>query len=107
MSFHIIDNINGNTQAESISILEEKYPALLNDATLTSKPVSSKLDDIYTPNQIKNKFDSITYSKGGHIIRMMEKFVGEDNFKNSLRNYLSDKYVLNDFYLQIIKMLIL
>lgn len=36
----------------------------LVDSLLTSDPMTGKEEEIYTPIDISNKFDSITYSKG-------------------------------------------
>ena len=37
---------------------------------------------------ITSLFDSITYSKGASILRMLEKIVGPNTFRDGLRNYL-------------------
>jgi len=41
------------------------------------------------PSEIREIFDSISYDKGGCVLRMLENFVGKDNFRNGLRQYLS------------------
>jgi glutamyl aminopeptidase len=38
---------------------------------------------------ITSLFDSITYSKGASILRMLEKIVGSNVFRDGLRDYLS------------------
>lgn len=55
------------------------------DSTLASHPIVQTAD---SPDQITELFDSITYSKGASIIRMLEDFVGPEVFKQSVTNYL-------------------
>lgn len=56
------------------------------DATLGSHPIVVKVE---TPDQITEIFDGITYNKGASIIRMLEDFIGEENFRNGVTNYLN------------------
>jgi glutamyl aminopeptidase len=55
------------------------------DATLGSHPI---VQTVETPDQITAIFDSITYSKGASVIRMLEAFVGPENFRTGVQNYL-------------------
>lgn len=45
---------------------------------------------VETPNQITEIFDSITYNKGASIIRMIEDFVGPENFQKGVTGYLTE-----------------
>lgn len=67
------------------------------DATLASHPIVQTAEN---PDQITELFDSITYSKGSSVIRMLEDFVGSDVFSLGVSNYLKNfKYrtaVTND-----------
>jgi glutamyl aminopeptidase len=56
------------------------------DATLGSHPIVQKVEN---PDQITAIFDTITYSKGASVIRMMEDFVGPENFRQGVQNYLN------------------
>ncbi|HSY08621.1 MAG TPA: M1 family aminopeptidase [Steroidobacteraceae bacterium] len=40
--------------------------------------------------QASNAFDEITYQKGGAVIRMLEAYVGEDEFRAGVRRYMHD-----------------
>jgi glutamyl aminopeptidase len=62
------------------------------DATLGSHPI---VVDVETPDQITEIFDSITYSKGASIIRMIEDFVGPDNFRKGVTDYLNEMAYTN------------
>ena len=57
-----------------------------DDAKVSSHPIVVK--NVTDPEIINSLFDSITYSKGASILRMLENTVGADRFRDSLRNYL-------------------
>ena len=44
--------------------------------------------EVESPAQIREIFDAISYDKGGCILRMLERHVGEPAFKRGLRDYL-------------------
>lgn len=68
------------------------------DATLATHPIVQVVE---SPDQITELFDSITYSKGASIIRMLANYIGEDKFATGVTNYLNKyKYrnaVTDDF----------
>ena len=43
------------------------------------------------PEEADNMFDAITYDKGGSVLRMIERYLGEDTFRRGLNLYL-DKH---------------
>ncbi|XP_050434301.1 thyrotropin-releasing hormone-degrading ectoenzyme-like [Adelges cooleyi] len=45
--------------------------------------------DVFTPEEIDNSFDRITYNKGASVLRMLYSYVGKDVFKDSLKLYLT------------------
>jgi puromycin-sensitive aminopeptidase len=59
--------------------------ALRLDSLSNSHPVEV---EVHHPNEINEIFDSISYSKGSSIIRMLASYIGEDNFKLGLQHYL-------------------
>lgn len=72
-------------------VIQDLQPILLDDALTNAKPLSSVEGDVNTLTEINDKFSSISYSKGGSVIRMMENFVGHDKFKAALTKYLNAK----------------
>ena len=44
--------------------------------------------EIADESQIDNAFDSITYDKGGALIRMIEDYLGEAPFRDGMRRYM-------------------
>jgi len=57
------------------------------DSLKTTHPIDVKVD---SPSEIREIFDAISYDKGGCVLRMLEHYVGEPNFRKGLKRYLSD-----------------
>lgn len=69
-------------------VQNEVYRVMAVDALASSHPLSSPEDEVNTPAQISELFDSITYSKGASVLRMLSSFLTEDLFKKGLASYL-------------------
>jgi tricorn protease interacting factor F2/3 len=65
----------------------ETVGALEMDSLKSSHPIDV---DVKTPAQIREIFDEISYEKGGSILRMLENYLGEEKFKEGLKNHLSN-----------------
>ncbi|CAF4848183.1 unnamed protein product [Pieris macdunnoughi] len=61
------------------------HSVLVTDAKLSSHPI---VQTVETPDQITAIFDSISYNKGASILRMLEGFIGEENFRRGVSDYL-------------------
>ena len=59
--------------------------AMSLDSLKSSHPIDVEVNH---PSEIRSIFDSISYDKGGCILRMLEHFVGKKNFQNGLKKYL-------------------
>ena len=57
------------------------------DSLKTTHPIDVKVN---SPVEIREIFDAISYDKGGCVLRMLEHYVGETNFRKGLKRYLSD-----------------
>ena len=55
------------------------------DSLHSSHPIDVKVNK---PSEIREIFDAISYDKGGCVLRMLEGFVTEKNFRAGLRTYL-------------------
>ena len=60
--------------------------AMSLDALKNSHPINV---DVKHPAQIREIFDAISYDKGGSILRMLENYVGIENFRKGLKHYLT------------------
>ncbi len=66
-------------------IIDEHNGALELDRLESSHPITNSVTKATQVNEI---FDTITYSKGACIIRMLVNYLGEDIFKLGLQSYL-------------------
>jgi tricorn protease interacting factor F2/3 len=57
------------------------------DSLKTTHPIDVKVN---SPAEIREIFDAISYDKGGCVLRMLENYVGEPNFRKGLVKYLKD-----------------
>ncbi|XP_062439841.1 aminopeptidase N [Rhea pennata] len=73
---------------KDLMVLNELYTVMATDALATSHPLSFSEQEINTPAQISEVFDTIAYSKGASVLRMLSDFLTEDVFKEGLQSYL-------------------
>ena len=59
--------------------------AMSLDALDSSHPIEIPVQH---PSEIDEIFDAISYAKGGSVIRMLQLWIGEDNFRSGLQQYL-------------------
>ncbi|XP_003515343.3 aminopeptidase N isoform X1, partial [Cricetulus griseus] len=86
---------------KDLIVQNEVYRVMAVDALASSHPLSSPADEVNTPAQISELFDSITYSKGASVIRMLSSFLTEDLFKKGLSSYLHAFEYSNTVYLDL------
>ncbi len=69
-----------------VEFVGEKQIPLGVDALAATRPVSSK---VRTAAEVEEMFDALTYEKGASVLRMLEQFVGEDSFRQGIRDYIA------------------
>ncbi|XP_053204112.1 endoplasmic reticulum aminopeptidase 1-like [Panonychus citri] len=67
-------------------VLTTTQEALALDSLQSSHPI---MTDVKDPREIEAIFDTISYKKGAALIRMLKNFLGPDNLRLGLKNYLS------------------
>lgn len=76
-----------------------KANAYRADARVTTHPVAP--DDVDTTAEAFASFDTITYQKGSSVLKQLPYFIGEENFRRGVSNYLKehsyDNATLDDF----------
>lgn len=85
LAYKVVNNFYPRWQLEERYVLEETTSALIADGLINSHPVKVKVSK---PEETLEIFDEISYEKGGSILRMIEKYIGQDKFKESLRYYI-------------------
>ncbi|XP_069668648.1 aminopeptidase A-like isoform X2 [Periplaneta americana] len=67
-------------------LIEDLHRVLVLDASVTSHPI---VQTVGHPDEITELFDSISYSKGASVIRMLEDFLGEKEFRDGITAFLN------------------
>ena len=55
------------------------------DALETTRPIEYPVP---SPNDASGMFDTLTYTKGGAVLRMLEQWLGHERFRDGIRRYL-------------------
>jgi aminopeptidase N len=84
MQTHAADALHPewNTGLQAARIFES---GKREDAKVSTHPV---LQPVASAEQAAQAFDSITYNKGAAVITMLEAYVGADEFREGVRNYM-------------------
>jgi len=69
-----------------LSRLEGTLHAMNSDSQLSARKIRQPIKD---QGDIENAFDGITYQKGAAVLRMFEEWVGEDVYREAMRDYLA------------------
>uniref|UniRef100_A0A672Y3V8 Aminopeptidase n=1 Tax=Sphaeramia orbicularis TaxID=375764 RepID=A0A672Y3V8_9TELE len=69
---------------KDLIVINEITGVMNVDALASSHPLSTKEEEIQRPEQITALFDSITYSKGAAVLRMLSEFITEEVFTKGL-----------------------
>ncbi len=64
-----------------------KNAAMTADALESTHPIYTP---VQTPAEAAEIFDLITYQKGSSVLRMLENFLGEDDFRAGIRTYMKE-----------------
>ena len=70
----------------------DKSTVMSGDARSTTHPIQQ---DVENESQANDAFDSITYQKGQAFLRMLESYLGEEEFRRGIHRYLSDHLYSN------------
>ncbi|XP_076878453.1 aminopeptidase N-like [Brachyhypopomus gauderio] len=88
MSYLGADYTEPRGNLKDLIVLNDIHRVFAVDALASSHPLSSKEEDIMKPEQINELFDTISYSKGALVLRMMSEFLTNSIFVGGLRTYL-------------------
>lgn len=69
-------------------VIDEVHYGLSADQTLSSTPLSYEAS---SPAEVSARFGTVSYSKGGAVFRMVEHFIGSENYKLGIKDYLEAK----------------
>jgi len=63
----------------------ERSMAFDVDSLSKTRPIELEVN---SPEDAEGMFDLLTYEKGGSVLRMLEQYLGEENFRDGIRHYL-------------------
>ncbi|XP_023311613.1 aminopeptidase N-like [Anoplophora glabripennis] len=84
--YHIANEVTSKWELDKQFLIEQVHSALVADALTNSQALQS---EVTTPTEISDKFGTISYNKGGSVLRMVANFLGLDKFKEGLQKYLT------------------
>ncbi len=71
------------------NVPEQEAASLDSTLNLDAQAVTRTIRaEANTPDEINEMFDGITYQKGGAILGMVESYLGEEQFRKGVHNYL-------------------
>ncbi|XP_026166563.1 alanyl (membrane) aminopeptidase-like b isoform X2 [Mastacembelus armatus] len=85
MSYFAVDHAEPSFKIRDTYVLSNLHNAFEEDALASSHPLSPPQEDVRTSFEILAMFDSITYNKGGFILRMLADIVGERVFNKGIK----------------------
>ena len=91
MSIKAVDKLKPEWQFWNWFALEREQ-AMLSDSLQTTRSIHF---DVKDPAEIEQLFDEITYYKGASVLRMLERLVTEDVFRNGIRQYIKSHEFTN------------
>lgn len=90
MSYKAVDHLFPEWDMWEDFINSDTARAFEDDCIKATHPIEVEVQD---PHQIEELFDAISYSKGGSVLRMLEGYLGEENFRKGVSDYLAaNKY---------------
>ncbi|XP_069481326.1 aminopeptidase Ey-like [Ambystoma mexicanum] len=92
------DDAEKSWNIKDLIVLNDVYKVMEVDALASSHPLSSREEEVNTPAEIGELFDSISYSKGASVIRMLSDFLSEKLFVEGLSSYLQAFAYNNTIY---------
>jgi puromycin-sensitive aminopeptidase len=67
--------------------VRDRAPALASDSLVSTHPIYTEVSD---PSEAEEMFDEITYDKGASVLRMLERFLGEETYMKGIQKYIRD-----------------
>src|SRR5688572_28656333 len=84
------NKIHGQLRPEAHTdrgLLQGAIGAMGADSLSSTRRIHQPINDF---TEIQSAFDGITYQKGGAVLGMFERYIGEDAFRTGVRNYMRD-----------------
>jgi alanyl aminopeptidase len=85
LEFRVLHQLHPEYQGE-LELVDDMQEAMQSDSRVSARMIRQPIESTH---DIQNAFDSITYSKGGGVIGMFERYLGAAKFQRGVSAYLS------------------
>lgn len=92
LMYFAMDHIKPDFHVNETLVVHDIFAVMEKDSLETTHPVSTHVED---PRQVQQYFDEISYEKGLAVLRMLRGFIGDEDFKLSIRNHIN-KYMFSN-----------
>ncbi len=86
MGYKLVDAICSQWKMWQDFLISEASGAMARDSLVNTHPIEV---EVTSPSEIGQIFDEISYGKGACILRMIEAYLGTDDFREGVRKYLA------------------
>ncbi|MFK7986304.1 MAG: M1 family metallopeptidase [Sandaracinaceae bacterium] len=86
MGNKVIRHVHPEHQAH-VAMVDSVHGAMRADSLANARQIRQPIE---SNHDIRNAFDSITYRKGGGVLEMFERWLGEDTFRDGIRAYMAE-----------------
>ncbi len=86
MSVKVLEAYNADWHPWDLFV-KDRAPALATDSLASTKPIYSKVPN---PGEVEEMFDEITYDKGASVLRMLERYLGEETYMKGIQHYIRE-----------------
>lgn len=85
LMYFAMDYIKPEFHVHDTLVVHDIFAVIEKDSLETTHPVSTYVED---PRKVQMYFDEISYEKGLAVLRMLRGFIGDEDFKRSIRNHI-------------------
>ena len=85
MAYKAVAHFNPEWNTWEDYLANEAARGMFKDSLKSTHPIEVEVN---SPNEIEEIFDDISYAKGGSVLRMLEAYVGEEQFRLGVSAYL-------------------
>lgn len=85
-AFKVVDAVYPQWRTWQDFLKGETAGAMARDSLINTHPIQVA---IKSPSEIEQIFDEISYGKGGSILRMIEAYMGAEDFRKGVTNFLT------------------
>jgi len=91
MGAKVVDNYRPDWHSWDLFVKDREH-ALALDSLSSTHPIYAQVSD---PAEAEEMFDEITYEKGASVLRMLEKYLGEETYMKGVQQYIREHEYAN------------